>query len=194
MSRLQERYQQDVVPNLRQELGVANVHQVPRIQKVVLNVGLGKASSDKRMFEVATDTLRKITGQQPVTTKAKQSVAGFKLREGQNIGLKVTLRRGHMYDFLERVVNVVLPRIRDFRGLSPKAFDPQGNYSIGLSDQSVFPELTYEDTTMTHGLQINIVIDSPSPEASKRMLELLGFPFEGSQGKQATHNTKAGVA
>lgn len=188
MARLADKYQKEVMPKLREELGYANVHQVPRIEKVVLNIGLGRALNDKKYLEVATNTLRKISGQQPVQTKARHSVAGFKLREGASIGLKVTLRGIRMYDFLDRVISIVLPRLRDFRGLSRKAFDPQGNYSIGLPDQSVFAELSYDDTTTTHGLQINIITSGGDRKASARLLELLGFPFE-----KVEERAKAGV-
>jgi large subunit ribosomal protein L5 len=129
-------------------------------------------------MEVTTNTMRKITGQQPVQTKAKHSIAGFKLREGAPVGLKVTLRGQRMYEFLDRLVSIVLPRLRDFRGLSRKAFDPQGNYSIGLPDQTVFAELSYDDTAVTHGLQVNITTSTSDKAASARLLELLGLPFE----------------
>lgn len=181
MNKLQETYQQQIVPDLQSSLGLSNPHQVPRIEKVVVNVGVGRAASDKRLLEVATNTLRKITGQQPVTTKARKSVAGFKLREGQEIGVKVTLRGAQMYDFLERLLHIVLPRTRDFHGLSAQAFDPQGNYSLGVNDQSAFPELSYEDMATPHGLQINIITNS-TPEQSKQLLESFGFLFEGKGG------------
>lgn len=182
MARLLEQYQQQSVPDLQKQLGISNVHEVPRIEKVVLNVGAGRAIQDSRLLDTAINTLRKITGQQPVVTRASRSVAGFKLREGNPIGAKVTLRGQHMYEFLDRLVTVVLPRTRDFRGLSDKSFDPSGNYSIGLNDQSVFPELSYDDTHTTHGLQINIVTNS-DPEQSYALLKTLGFPFErGDRG------------
>lgn len=177
MSKLQQAYQNNIAKELQKRLKIANVHQVPRIEKVVLNVGVGRASGDSRALETATNTLRKISGQNPVITKAHTSIAGFKLREGQPIGAKVTLRGRNMYEFIDRLISVVLPRMRDFRGLSTKAFDPQGNYSIGLRDQSVFPELSYEETTFLHGLQINIVTNS-DPELSRELLSDLGFPFE----------------
>ena len=178
MSRLQTKYQKESRAKLAEELSFKNPHQIPKLDKIVINVGLGRATQDKRFFEVATNTLRKITGQQPVKTLAKHSIAGFKLREGVAIGLKVTLRGERMYEFLDRLVSIVLPRLRDFRGLSVKAFDPQGNYSIGLTDQTVFAELSYEDTTTLHGLQINIVTTGSDKQASRRFLELLGIPFE----------------
>lgn len=177
-SRLEKHYQKEVVPKLMSEFSYSNVHQVPRIQKVVLNVGAGRAVSDNKIMEIATITLRKITGQQPLETKAKGSIAGFKLREGQKIGLKVTLRRLYMWEFIDRLISIVLPRTRDFRGLSRKAFDRDGNYSVGIKDQSVFPELTYEDTSTIHGLQVNIVTNSNDKIANQRLLELLGMPLE----------------
>lgn len=170
-----------MVASLQKRLKIGNVHQVPKIEKLVLNVGVGRASGDSRALETATNTLRKISGQQPVVTKAKSSIAGFKLREGQPIGVKVTLRGRSMYEFIDRLISVVLPRMRDFRGLSTKAFDPQGNYSIGLRDQSVFPELSYEETTFLHGLQVNIVTNSDR-DLSLELLRELGFPFE-KEGK-----------
>ncbi len=179
MSRLLEHYQNQAMPDLQTRLGISNVHQVPRIEKIVLNVGAGRAIQDSRVLETAVNTLGKITGQQPVKTKAKHSVAGFKLRQGQPIGVKVTLRGARMYEFLDRLVTVVLPRTRDFRGLSEKSFDPDGNYSLGIADQSVFPELSYEDSQITHGLQINIITNS-DPEQSYALLSALGLPFERS--------------
>lgn len=180
MSRLNDTYTKQVVPKLREEFKLANTHQVPQITKVVVNVGVGRATQDKKALEYAANTLRKITGQQPIQTYSKRSIAGFKLREGAAIGLKVTLRRERMYDFLDRLISIVLPRLRDFRGLSRKAFDPQGNYSIGLKDQTVFAELTYEESTITHGLQINLVTNSADQKLNERLLELLGLPLERS--------------
>lgn len=180
MSRLHEKYTEEIAPKLKTELKATNVHEVPRIEKVVLNIGLGRSLQDSKLLDVATNTLRKITGQQPVKTIAKHSIAGFKLREGNIIGLKVTLRRDRMYEFLDRLIAIVLPRTRDFRGLPTRAFDPQGNYSIGLRDQSVFAELSYEDTVTTHGLQINIVTSANNPESARQLLASLGFPFERS--------------
>lgn len=178
MSRLSEKYLKEVAPNLKRELNVANVHQVPKIEKVVLNIGLGRSLQDNKLVDVATNTLRKITGQQPVKTVAKHSIAGFKLREGNVIGLKVTLRRDRMYEFLDRLISIVLPRTRDFRGLPTSSFDPHGNYSLGMRDQSVFAELSYEDTISSHGLQINIITNANNPSDAQRLLADLGFPFE----------------
>lgn len=177
-ARLRERYQTEITKDLLKELGLKNIHEVPRLEKVVVNVGLGRAKDDKKAMEVATNTLRKITGQQPVETVAKKSIAGFKLREGNKIGLKVTLRGDKMYEFMDRVISVVLPRLRDFHGVSAKAFDKSGNFSLGFVDQSVFPELTFEETTTVHGLQVNFVINAANPAHSRALLEKFGMPFE----------------
>jgi len=166
------------VKSLQEELGLKNAHQVPRLEKIVVNVGLGRAKDDKKVIEAATNTLRKITGQQPVETMAKKSIAGFKLREGSKIGLKVTLRGDRMYEFADRIINIVLPRLRDFHGVSAKAFDRQGNYSLGFVDQSVFPELTFDETTVAHGLQVVFVIRSEGTEHAKTLLANFGLPFE----------------
>lgn len=177
-ARLRTVYTTTVVPELEKELGLTNVHQVPRLEKIVLNVGLGRSMNDKKVIEAATNTLRKITGQEPIQTKAKNSIAGFKLREGNMIGLKVTLRGDKMYEFMDRLVNIVLPRLRDFHGVSAKAFDKQGNYSIGMTDQSVFPELSFEETTTSHGLQAIFVINAHEPAHSRALLEKFGMPFQ----------------
>lgn len=176
-SRLNALYRDKLVSELEKELGLKNVNQVPKLQKIVINVGLGRAKDDKKAMEVATNTLRKITGQQPVETTAKLSIAGFKLREGNKIGLKVTLRGDQMYEFMDRLINIVLPRLRDFHGVSAKAFDKSGNYSLGLVDQSVFPELTFEETTTVHGLQAVFVIEAEEPAHSRALLEKFGMPF-----------------
>ena len=178
MNRLIEKYRKDVVPGLQQEFGYRNLHQVPRLEKVVINVGAGRAAADSKVLETALATVSKISGQSPVQTVAKKSVAGFKLREGNKIGAKVTLRGERMYDFVDRLVSIVLPRIRDFRGLSTKAFDPQGNYSIGVDDQSIFPEISFDEITTTHGLQVNIVTTAKTAAEGQKLLELLGFPFK----------------
>lgn len=177
-ARLKTEYNTTYVAELQKELELANVSQVPVLEKIVINVGLGKAKDDKKMMEVAANTIRKITGQQPVDTFAKNSIAGFKLREGNKIGIKVTLRGDKMYEFMDRLVNIVLPRLRDFHGVSNKAFDKSGNYSIGLTDQSVFPELTFDETTTTHGLQAVFVIKSREPAHAKALLQKFGMPFQ----------------
>ncbi|HVU59547.1 MAG TPA: 50S ribosomal protein L5, partial [Candidatus Saccharimonadales bacterium] len=149
-----------------------------RLEKIVVNVGLGRAKEDKKVMDAATNTLRKITGQQPIQTTSRKSIASFKLREGQKIGLKVTLRGDRMYEFMDRLISIVIPRLRDFHGVSAKAFDRQGNYSFGMTDQSVFPELTFDETTVAHGLQVVFVIRSDSPAHSRALLEKFGMPFE----------------
>ncbi len=181
-TRLKSLYQEKYVTELQKELKLPNVNQVPKLHKIVLNVGLGKSKEDKRAMEVATNTLTRITGQKPVETTARMSIASFKLREGMKIGLKVTLRGERMYEFLDRLVSIVLPRVRDFHGVPAGAFDAQGNYSLGLTDQSVFPELTFEETTHLHGLQINFIISAEETAHSKALLEKFGMPFE--KGKE----------
>lgn len=176
--RLKVLYNTEVAAELQKELKLNNKHEVPRLEKIVINVGLGRAKDDKKHMEVATNTLRKITGQHPVQTTAKQSIASFKLREGNKIGLKVTLRDQRMYDFLDRLINIVLPRLRDFHGVSGKAFDKAGNYALGLTDQSVFPELTYEETTTVHGMQVVFVVKCKEREHARTLLEKLGMPFQ----------------
>ena len=177
-ARLKALYVNEYVPALMKELDIKNVNDVPRLEKITVNIGLGRAKDDKKLLEVAANTLKKITGQQPVETIAKVSIASFKLREGNKIGLKVTLRGEKMYEFLDRLVNIVLPRLRDFHGVKSTAFDRQGNYSIGLSEQSVFPELTFEETTTTHGLQMVLTIKAKDPAHSRALLTKFGMPFE----------------
>lgn len=177
-ARLKKLYTDQYKKELFKELGLSNVNEVPKLEKVVVSVGLGKAKDDKKMFEIAANTLTKITGQKTIETYAKQSIASFKLREGNRIGLKVTLRDNRMYEFLDRVINLVLPRLRDFHGVSLNSFDGQGNYNIGFSDQSIFPELSFEETSNTHGMQITIVADSNNKDHSKALLAKFGMPFE----------------
>lgn len=177
-ARLRVQYNQVIAKELLKELELVNPHQVPRLQKIVVNVGLGKAKDDKKIMEVATNTLRKVTGQAPIQTTAKNSIAGFKLREGNKIGLKVTLRGEKMYEFLDRMITVVLPRLRDFHGVKARAFDGQGNYSLGMIDQSVFPELPFEETTTPHGMQVVFVIDCEEKAHARALLEKFGMPFE----------------
>ncbi|MEO5627638.1 MAG: 50S ribosomal protein L5 [Candidatus Saccharimonadales bacterium] len=177
-ARLKLLYKASLAKELQKDLKLANAHQVPKLEKIVINVGLGKAKDDKKLLEVASNTVRKITGQEPVTTVARLSIASFKLREGNKIGLKVTLRGDQMYEFADRLINIVLPRLRDFHGVSAKAFDRQGNYSLGLTDQSAFPELSFEETTTPHGLQVVFVINAQQPAHSRALLEKFGMPFE----------------
>lgn len=175
--RLKLRYRNEIVKELMQELKLKNSHEVPRLTKIVVNSGLGRAKDDKRLMEVATNTLRKITGQQPIETVAHNSIASFKLREGNKIGLKVTLRDERMYEFMDKLITLVIPRLRDFHGVSAKAFDRQGNYAIGFSDQSVFPELSFEETSLMHGLQVIFVINTKDKAHARALLEKFGMPF-----------------
>lgn len=177
-ARLKQLYAEKIAPELKNELGLANIHQVPKLEKIVVNIGLGKAKDDKRMFEVANNTLLKITGQKAQETYARMSIATFKLREGNKVGLKVTLRGERMYEFLDRFINIVLPRLRDFHGVNAKSFDKQGNYSVGLVEQSIFPELSFEETSVPHGMQVVIVTDSHDVEHNKQLLTKFGMPFE----------------
>lgn len=177
-ARLRRQYKDAFVRELQKELGLANANQVPRLEKIVVNVGLGRAKDDKKVMDAALNTLRKITGQQPVVTAARKSIASFKLREGNKIGLKVTLRGDNMYEFMDRLISIVIPRLRDFHGVSVKAFDKQGNYSLGFVDQSVFPELSFEETQTAHGLQTVFVIRAAAPEHARALLTKFGMPFE----------------
>jgi large subunit ribosomal protein L5 len=176
--RLKTLYVSEISKELKDELKLANIHEVPKLEKIVVNIGLGRAMNDKRAMEVATNTLTKITGQAPIQTTARNSIAGFKLREGNKIGLKVTLRGDMMYEFMDRLITLVIPRLRDFHGVSNRAFDRQGNYSLGFIDQSVFPELSFEETTYAHGLQVIFVINNKEKEHGKLLLEKFGMPFE----------------
>lgn len=182
--RLKDLYNKTCVPELMKELKLANPHQVPQLEKIVISSGLGKNKDDKRFYEVVTNTLTKISGQKPVDRMAKKSIASFKIRAGMNrIGVSVQLRDGRMYEFLDRLANVALPRVRDFHGISYKAFDKSGNYSLGINDQSVFPELNYEDTAVMHGLQITFVIKTSDPVHARALLEKFGLPFQKSLQK-----------
>lgn len=181
MTRFKERYIKEAVPALTKDFGYSNPHQVPRITKVIVNSGVGRATSDSKHLEQVEQTLTTITGQKPVITVAKKSIAAFKLRDGNKIGTTVTLRHTRMEEFLDLLVSVTLPRIRDFRGISDTAFDSKGNYSLGLNDQSIFPQIPYEDTSVVHGLQVNIVTTAGSPEEGRRLLQLMGFPFRRNE-------------
>ena len=177
-ARLKVLYHDELADKLMKELKLSNIHEVPRLEKVIVAVGLGRAKDDKRLLEVGANTLSKITGQQPIQTTAKKSIASFKLREGNKIGLKVTLRGDRMYEFADRVINIVLPRLRDFHGVSAQSFDKQGNFSIGFTDQSAFPELSYEDTATAHGLQVIFVIKAKNGKHARALLKAFGLPFE----------------
>jgi large subunit ribosomal protein L5 len=177
MNRMQERYQQEVVPALQNAFSYRNVMEVPRVQKVVVNIGLGEAMGNSKALEAAITDVTTITGQKPIQTKARKSIANFKLREGVIIGVKVTLRGDRMWAFLDRLLNVALPRVRDFRGVSPEAFDGRGNYTLGLRDQLIFPEIEYDKIDKLRGMEITIVTTAKNDEHSRAMLKFLGMPF-----------------
>jgi large subunit ribosomal protein L5 len=175
--RLKEKYQTDVVPALKQELGYSNPMAVPTVKKITLNIGLGEALTNARALDAAVGDLGTITGQKPVVTRAKKSIAQFKIREGNPIGAMVTLRGDRMWEFLDRFISVALPRIRDFQGLSDRGFDGHGNYSIGLREQLVFPEIDYDKIDRVRGLQVNIVTSAETDREGRQLLQLLGMPF-----------------
>jgi large subunit ribosomal protein L5 len=177
MTRLQDKYTKEIVPALREEFGYQNSHQVPRVVKVVVNAGTGRATGDARILEETINSLATITGQKPVATVARKSIASFKLREGNKIGAMVTLRGKRAQEFLDQLISVALPRVRDLRGISVEAFDPYGNYSLGLSDHTIFPQIKLEDNPTPHGLQINVVTTAKTAAEGRRLLQLLGFPF-----------------
>jgi large subunit ribosomal protein L5 len=177
MTRLQKEYQDRIVGQLRDKFGFKSVMQVPRIEKITLNMGVGEAIADKKVMDHAVGDLRMIAGQQPIVTFARKSVAGFKIREGWPIGCKVTLRRDRMYEFLDRLITVAIPRIRDFRGLSPKAFDGRGNYSMGVREQIIFPEIDYDKIDALRGLDITITTTARTDEEGRALLEAFNFPF-----------------
>ncbi|MEM6331310.1 MAG: 50S ribosomal protein L5 [Planctomycetota bacterium] len=176
--RIQQQYQTEVLPALKEKLGRSNPHALPRLEKIVVSMGVGSAISDKKHIEEATSALSDITGQKAVVCRARKSVAGFKLREGMPIGAKVTLRGARMYEFLDRLISLVLPRVRDFRGCKKKAFDGNGNYSLGLSEQLVFPELNPDKYARPQGMNIAVCISGGSDDDSRLLLEQLGFPFQ----------------
>ena len=179
--RLKERYRTEIVSRLKDELGFKNVMQVPKPEKVVVNMGVGEASKDAKVLEGAIKDLTSITGQKPTLRRARKSIATFKIREGMPVGASVTIRGDHMWDFLDRVLSIVLPRIRDFRGLNPKSFDGRGNYSLGLTEQLVFPEIDYDDIDATRGMDITIVTTAKTDEEGRALLTALGFPFRQRQ-------------
>ncbi|WP_311515984.1 50S ribosomal protein L5 [uncultured Anaerococcus sp.] len=177
-SRLKEKYQNEVVGRLIEQFGYENVNEVPKLTKIVINVGLGEAKDNQNLLNAAKDELALITGQRPIEIKAKKSVANFKLREGQAIGTKVTLRREKMYDFLDKLINISLPRVRDFRGINPNSFDGRGNYSLGIKEQLIFPEIKYDNVDFLHGMDITIVTTAKTDEEAKAFLQLMGMPFK----------------
>ena len=178
MPRLKELYREQVVPTMQKELGYRNVMQVPRLEKIVVNIGMGEALQNAKSLDAAVRDITVITGQRPVVTRARKSIAGFKLREGNPIGVKVTLRGDRMWDFLDRLCNIALPRQRDFRGISPDAFDGRGNYSLGLREQLVFPEVDYDKIDKIRGMEITIVTTAQTDEEGYHLLRLLGMPFK----------------
>lgn len=178
MSRLKERYQKEVVPTLMGEYGYKNVMQAPRLEKIVINIGLGEAIKNPRALEAAERDLAAISGQHPVISRAKRSISGFKVRAGMPIGMMVTLRGNRMYDFFDRLVNATLPRIRDFQGTPRNSFDGRGNYTLGIREQIIFPEIEYDKVDRIRGMEISIVTTARSNEEGRRLLELLGMPFQ----------------
>jgi large subunit ribosomal protein L5 len=181
MARLKEHYQKVVRPSLMKEMNYKNIFQAPRLEKIVINMGLGEAAQDNRKAQVALEELSLIAGQKAVLTKAKKSIAGFKLREGMNIGAKVTLRQDRMYEFLDRLVNIAMPRIRDFRGVSPKSFDGRGNYSLGIREHIIFPEINYDKVDQMKGMDITIVTTATSDSEALALLKGFDFPFAGQK-------------
>ncbi len=181
MPRLKDKYRQEVLPAMQQEFGYQNVMEVPRIVKVVVNVGLGEALQNAKALDAASNDIMLITGQKPIVRKARKSIATFKLREGNPIGVKVTLRGDRMYDFLDRLMNIALPRVRDFRGVSPDAFDGRGNYTLGLAEQLIWPEINYDTIDKVRGMEVTIVTTAKTDEEARRLLQLLGMPFRKRQ-------------
>ena len=177
MNRLRERYVKEIVPNMQKKFNYKSVMQVPKLDKIVINIGCGDATHNSKLLDAACNDLLQITGQKPVVTKAKKSIAGFKIREGQAIGCKVTLRGERMYNFLDKLISVSLPRVRDFRGLSPKAFDGRGNYTIGIKEQLIFPEIEFDDVVKVRGMDIVLVTTANTNEEAHALLEELGIPF-----------------
>jgi large subunit ribosomal protein L5 len=178
---LRERYRKEVVPGLMKEFGLQNVMQAPTLEKIVVNIGVGEALENAKALDAAVDDMSTICGQRPVITRARTSIANFKLREGRAIGVKVTLRGQRMWAFFDRLINVALPRMRDFRGVSPNSFDGRGNYTIGLREQLIFPEVDYDKIDKIRGLEATIVTTAPDDEQGRRLLEMLGMPFRRSE-------------
>jgi len=177
MSRLKDRYQQDVAPTLKKAFGYQNVMAIPKIQKIVVNMGLGEATSNAKIIDVGADELGRITGQKPVVKRSTKSIAQFKLREGMPIAVLVTLRGARMYEFLDRLISVALPRVRDFRGVSPKGFDGRGNFTMGLRDQLLFPEIDYMKVDKARGMNVSVVTSARTDEEARKLLQLMGMPF-----------------
>jgi large subunit ribosomal protein L5 len=180
MARLQERYQKEILPQLKKKLGRDNVHSIPKLEKIVVNMGVGKALQDKNRMEQAAEQLAQITGQRPQIRKARVAVSGFRLREGNEIGCRVTLRGQRMFEFLDRLISVALPRIRDFRGVNPKSFDGHGNYSMGLTEQQVFPEIDPDKITFVQGMDVTFVTSTNNDDEARELLRGFGMPFRES--------------
>jgi large subunit ribosomal protein L5 len=177
MSRLRERYEKEVAPALKKEFGYRNVMAIPKIEKIVVNMGLGEATQNAKIVDVGADEVARVTGQKPVVTRAKKSIAQFKVRKGMPIGAMVTLRGERMWEFLDRLIAVALPRVRDFRGVSPRGFDGRGNYTLGLKDQLLFPEIDYMKVDKARGMNISVITTAKSDPESRKLLQLLGMPF-----------------
>ena len=177
MTRLKDKYTKDVIPALQKEFGYTNVMAVPKIQKVVVNMGLGEATGNAKIVDTGVDEIARVTGQKPVITRAKKSIAQFKVRQGMPIGAMVTLRGDRMWEFLDRLISIALPRVRDFRGVSPRGFDGRGNYTLGLKDQLLFPEIDYMKVDKARGMNISVVTTAKSDQESRKLLQLLGMPF-----------------
>jgi large subunit ribosomal protein L5 len=180
MTRLKEKYQKDVVPALQKEFGYKNVMAVPKIEKVVVNMGLGEATSNAKLIDTGGDEIARITGQKPVTRRAKKSIAQFKVRKGQPIASMVTLRGERMWEFLDRLMNIALPRVRDFKGVSPKGFDGRGNYTLGLRDQLLFPEIDYMKVDKARGMNVSVVTSAKTDQEARKLLQFIGMPFRQS--------------
>jgi large subunit ribosomal protein L5 len=177
MSRLKERYSKEVAPALTKEFGYKNPMAIPKLEKIVVNMGLGEATGNAKIVDVGVDEIARVTGQKPVVTRAKKSIAQFKVRQGMPIGTMVTLRGDRMWEFLDRLISIALPRVRDFRGVSPKGFDGRGNYTLGLKDQLLFPEIDYMKVDKARGMNISVVTTAKTDEESRKLLQLLGMPF-----------------
>lgn len=177
MSSLQEKYVSEIMPKLKEQFGYKNVMQIPKIEKIIVNIGVGEAVQNAKAIDGAVSDLTLITGQKPIITKAKKSIAGFKLREGVAIGCKVTLRGERMYDFLDKLINIVLPRVRDFRGVSPQAFDGRGNYALGIKEQTIFPEIEFDKIDKIRGLEVVVVTTAKTDEEARALLKDMGMPF-----------------
>jgi large subunit ribosomal protein L5 len=180
MTRLKEKYQKEVVPALQKEFGYKNVMAVPRIEKVVVNMGLGEATANAKLIDTGADEIARITGQKPVTRRAKKSIAAFKVRKGMPIGTMVTLRGERMWEFLDRLMSIALPRVRDFKGVSPRGFDGRGNYTLGLRDQLLFPEIDYMKVDKARGMNVSVVTTAKSDEEARKLLQFIGMPFRAS--------------